>query len=112
MLQTCDSAAQLRKAGKVTVRESSLKKLGASHFKAGVIAEHFEVCECCITFGFSLCIEFHCFCFVLFKVTKLALLETVKEAVPEMWSPAMENAWAEAHDQLADAIISEMKPSS
>ncbi|QCD88509.1 non-symbiotic hemoglobin 1-like [Vigna unguiculata] len=86
-VMTCDSAAQLRKAGKVTVRESSLKKLGASHFKAGVIAEHFEV-------------------------TKLALLETVKEAVPEMWSPAMENAWAEAHDQLADAIISEMKPSS
>ncbi|KAL9296452.1 hypothetical protein ACSQ67_022348 [Phaseolus vulgaris] len=87
LLQTCDSASQLRKAGKVTVRESNLKKLGASHFKAGVIAEHF-------------------------KVTKLALLETIKEAVPEMWSPEMKNAWEEAHDQLADAIISEMKPSS
>jgi len=44
LLQTCDSASQLRKAGKVTVRESNLKKLGASHFKAGVIAEHFKVC--------------------------------------------------------------------
>lgn len=42
----------------------------------------------------------------------MALLETVKEAVPEMWSEAMKNAWEEAHDQLADAIISEMKPSS
>ncbi|KAK7341523.1 hypothetical protein VNO80_24455 [Phaseolus coccineus] len=86
-VMTCDSAAQLRKAGKVTVRESNLKKLGATHFKAGVAAEHFEV-------------------------TKLALLETIKEAVPEMWSPEMKNAWEEAHDQLADAIISEMKPSS
>ncbi|WVZ02341.1 hypothetical protein V8G54_023147 [Vigna mungo] len=86
-VMTCDSAAQLRKAGKVTVRESNLKKLGASHFKAGVAPEHFEV-------------------------TKMALSETVKEAVPEMWSEAMKNAWEEAHDQLADAIISEMKPSS
>ncbi|GAU35847.1 hypothetical protein TSUD_63360, partial [Trifolium subterraneum] len=41
-LMTCESAAQLRKAGKVTVRESSLKKLGASHFKNGVVDEHFE----------------------------------------------------------------------
>lgn len=28
-----------------------------------------------------------------------------------MWSPAMKNAWEEAHDQLAEAIKSEMKPS-
>lgn len=41
--QTCESAVQLRKAGKVTVRESSLKKLGAVHFKYGVVDEHFEV---------------------------------------------------------------------
>ncbi|KAK7312368.1 hypothetical protein VNO77_36167 [Canavalia gladiata] len=86
-MMTCESAVQLRKAGKVTVRESNLKKLGATHFKAGVVAEHFEV-------------------------TKLALLETIKEAVPEMWSPAMKNAWEEAHDQLANAIISEMKNAS
>ncbi|KAG4973858.1 hypothetical protein AAZX31_11G119300 [Glycine max] len=85
-VMTCESAVQLRKAGKVTVRESNLKRLGATHFKAGVAAEHFEV-------------------------TKLALLETIKEAVPEMWSPAMKNAWEEAHDQLAEAIKSEMKPS-
>nr|ACU23998.1 unknown [Glycine max] len=85
-VMTCESAVQLRKAGKVTVRESNLKRLGATHFKAGVTAEHFEV-------------------------TKLALLETIKEAVPEMWSPAMKNAWEEAHDQLAEAIKSEMKPS-
>lgn len=43
LLQTCESAVQLRKAGKVTVRESSLKKLGATHFKNGVVDEHFEV---------------------------------------------------------------------
>lgn len=46
------------------------------------------------------------------KVTKFALLETIKEAVPEMWSPEMKNAWAEAYDQLVDAIKSEMKPPS
>ncbi|XP_061359418.1 hemoglobin-2 [Gastrolobium bilobum] len=86
-VMTCESAVQLRKAGKVTVRESNLKKLGASHFKSGVADEHFEV-------------------------TKFALLETIKEAVPEMWSPEMKNAWGEAYDQLVAAIKSEMKPSS
>jgi hypothetical protein len=34
---------QLRKAGKVTVRESTLKKLGAVHFKNGVLDAHYEV---------------------------------------------------------------------
>lgn len=86
-LMTCESAIQLRKAGKVTVRESNLKKLGATHFKNDVVDEHFEV-------------------------TKFALLETIKEAVPEMWSPAMKNAWGEAYDQLVDAIKTEMKASS
>jgi hypothetical protein len=43
VLQTCESAVQLRKAGKATVRESSLKKLGAVHFKHGVVDEHYEV---------------------------------------------------------------------
>lgn len=66
------------------MRESNLKKLGATHFKTGVKDEHFEV-------------------------TKQALLETIQEAVPEMWSEAMKNAWGEAHDQLAKAIIAEMK---
>lgn len=46
------------------------------------------------------------------KVTKFALLETIKEAVPEMWSPETKNAWGEAYDQLVAAIKSEMKPSS
>ena len=41
--KTCESAVQLRKAGKVTVRESNLKRLGAVHFKYGVVDEHFEV---------------------------------------------------------------------
>ncbi|KAJ7967370.1 Non-symbiotic hemoglobin [Quillaja saponaria] len=86
-LMTCESAVQLRKAGKVTVRESNLKRLGASHFKSGVVDEHFEV-------------------------TKFALLDTIKEAVPEMWSPAMKEAWGEAYDQLVAAIKAEMKPSA
>ncbi|KAK4849120.1 hypothetical protein QYF36_021083 [Acer negundo] len=84
-VMTCESAVQLRKAGKATVRESTLKDLGATHLKYGVVDEHFEV-------------------------TKYALLETIKEAVPEMWSPEMKNAWAEAYDQLAAAIKNEMKP--
>ncbi|KAK9286251.1 hypothetical protein L1049_014638 [Liquidambar formosana] len=86
-VMTCESAVQLRKAGKVTVRESSLKELGATHFKYGVAGEHFEV-------------------------TKFALLETIREAVPEMWSPEMKSAWGEAYDQLVAAIMKEMKPPS
>ncbi|KAK6916516.1 Globin, partial [Dillenia turbinata] len=86
-LMTCESAVQLRKAGKVTVRESNLRDLGTTHFKYGVADEHFEV-------------------------TKYALLETIKEAVPEMWSPEMKSAWGEAYDQLAAAIKNEMKPQS
>lgn len=84
-VMTCESAVQLRKAGKVVVRESTLKKLGATHFKYGVVDEHFEV-------------------------TKYALLETIKGAIPEMWSPEMKSAWAEAYDQLVAAIKSQMKP--
>ncbi|XP_075499810.1 uncharacterized protein LOC142538358 [Primulina tabacum] len=86
-VMTCESAVQLRKAGKPVVKDSSLKDLGSTHFTYGVVDEHFEV-------------------------TKFALLETIKEAVPEMWSPEMKNAWAEAYDQLVDAIKAEMKPTS
>lgn len=42
-LQTCESAVQLRKAGKVTVRDSTLMKLGSVHYKSGVVDEHYEV---------------------------------------------------------------------
>ncbi|KAK0581982.1 hypothetical protein LWI29_020107 [Acer saccharum] len=38
---------------------------------------------------------------VFVMVTRYALLETIKETVPEM-----KNAWAEAYDQLAAAIDS------
>ncbi|XP_058080746.1 uncharacterized protein LOC131228928 [Magnolia sinica] len=86
-VMTCESAVQLRKVGKPTVRESSLKDLGATHFKYGVVDEHFEV-------------------------TKFALLDTIKEAVPTMWSPEMKAAWGEAYDELVAAIKKEMKPSS
>ncbi|KAK4791870.1 hypothetical protein SAY86_022305 [Trapa natans] len=85
-IMTCESAAQLRKAGRVTVRESSLKKLGTVHLKYGVADEHFEV-------------------------TRYALLETIKGAVPpEMWSEEMKNAWTEAYNHLVAAIKSEMEP--
>ncbi|XP_047313706.1 non-symbiotic hemoglobin [Impatiens glandulifera] len=83
-VMTCESAVQLRKAGKVVVRESSLKKMGSIHHKYGVVSEHFDV-------------------------TRYALLETIKEAVPEMWSPEMKNAWGTAYDHLVAAIKAEMK---
>ncbi|XP_006649662.1 non-symbiotic hemoglobin 2 [Oryza brachyantha] len=83
---TCEAAAQLRKAGKVTVRDTTLKRLGATHFKYGVGDAHFEV-------------------------TRFALLDTIKEAIPaDMWSPAMKSAWSEAYNHLVAAIKQEMKP--
>lgn len=48
----------------------------------------------------------------MMKVVKFALLETIKAAVPDMWSPDMKNAWGVAYDQLAAAIKAEMKASS
>lgn len=48
----------------------------------------------------------------LLQVVKFALLETLEEAVPEMWSPEMKNAWGEAYDQLTAAIKAEMNPPS
>ncbi|XP_020093342.1 non-symbiotic hemoglobin 2-like [Ananas comosus] len=36
--------AQLRRVGIVTVRDATLKKLGATHSKAGVTDQHFEAC--------------------------------------------------------------------
>ncbi|OIV99462.1 hypothetical protein TanjilG_17272 [Lupinus angustifolius] len=87
LVMTCESAAQLRKTGKINVEDSNLQKIGATHFKSGVTDEHFQV-------------------------AKTALLETIKETVPEIWSSAMENAWGEAYDKLVGAIKCEMKPSS
>ncbi|GAY68703.1 hypothetical protein CUMW_266210 [Citrus unshiu] len=59
--------------------EESRQSDRAVHFKYCVVNEHFEV-------------------------TKFALLETIKEAVPEIWSPEMKSAWSEAYDQLVAAI--------
>ncbi|KAK4477077.1 hypothetical protein RD792_016284 [Penstemon davidsonii] len=84
-VMVCESAVQLRKSGKITIKDSKLEDLGATHFKYGVVDEHFEV-------------------------TKYALLETIKEAVPEMWSPEMKSAWSVAYDQLKTAIKAEMNP--
>lgn len=41
--QACESATQLRSTGDVKVREATLKRLGATHVKAGVADAHFEV---------------------------------------------------------------------
>ncbi|XP_010941916.1 anaerobic nitrite reductase NSHB1 [Elaeis guineensis] len=82
---TCESAVQLRKAGKVTLREATLKKLGDTHSKFGLVDEHFEV-------------------------VKSALLDTIKDAVPDMWCPEMKTAWGQAYDHLGAAIKAEMKP--
>ncbi|KAH6766073.1 hemoglobin 1 [Perilla frutescens var. hirtella] len=81
--QTCEASLQLRKAKKVVIRDSSLKKLGAIHFKYVVVDVHFEV-------------------------TKYALLETIKEVVGEMWSPEMKKAWSVAYDHLVAAIKTQM----
>lgn len=87
-VMTCEAAVQLRKSGEVTVRETTLKRLGATHFKYGVADGHYEV-------------------------TRFALLETIKEAVPaDMWGPEMKNAWGEAYDHLVAAIKQETKPSA
>ncbi|KAL6610508.1 hypothetical protein ACP70R_040477 [Stipagrostis hirtigluma subsp. patula] len=83
-VMACEAATQLRNTGDVTVREATLKRLGATHVKAGVADAHFEV-------------------------VKTALVDTIEGAVPEMWSPEMKGAWEEAYDQLAAAIKEEMK---
>ncbi|MED6168354.1 hypothetical protein PIB30_010977 [Stylosanthes scabra] len=78
-----ESAVQLRKAGKVTVGNSSLKHLGVVHTKLGVTDAHFAV-------------------------AKAALLETIKEGVPCIWSAALSDAWGVAYDQIVAAIKAEM----
>lgn len=65
---------QLRKTGKIAVKESTLAHLIRKNFM-----------------------------YVL-QVTKLVLLETIGEAVPDIWSPLMKNARGEAYDQLVSAI--------
>lgn len=42
-VQACESATQLRSTGDVKVREATLKRLGATHARAGVTDAHFEV---------------------------------------------------------------------
>ena len=42
------------------------------------------------------------------QVVRFALLDTIRDAVPEMWSPQMKDAWKTAYDQLVAAIKKEM----
>lgn len=43
------------------------------------------------------------------KIVKEALIRTVAKAMGERCSEEMKNAWGEAYDQMAAAIITEMK---
>uniref|UniRef100_A0A804UC55 Globin domain-containing protein n=1 Tax=Zea mays TaxID=4577 RepID=A0A804UC55_MAIZE len=96
-VMACESATQLRSTGDVKVREATLKRLGATHARAGVADAHFET-------------ETHRSCSSLnVQVVKTALLDTIRDAVPDMWTPEMKAAWEEAYDQLAAVIKEEMK---
>ncbi|KAI0524622.1 hypothetical protein KFK09_003999 [Dendrobium nobile] len=44
-IMTCEEAAQLRTTGKVTVSETTLKKIGTKHIMYGVLDEHFKICS-------------------------------------------------------------------
>ncbi|XP_027115640.1 non-symbiotic hemoglobin 2-like [Coffea eugenioides] len=81
---TCESVVQLREKGGVLIGDATLKWLGSVHLQNGVLAPHFEM-------------------------VKEALLKTIEEGVGEKWSEEMENAWGEAYDHLAAAIIGEMQ---
>ncbi|XP_027111429.1 non-symbiotic hemoglobin 2-like [Coffea eugenioides] len=81
---TCESAVQLREKGEVVVADTTLKWLGSVHLRKGVLQPHFEV-------------------------VKEALLKTIEEGVGEKWSEEMKNAWGEAYDHLAAAIMGEMQ---
>ncbi|KAL1324099.1 hypothetical protein AAHE18_13G063600 [Arachis hypogaea] len=84
LCEIAETAIQLRKTGKVNVGESNLKHLGAVHLKLGVTHAHFAL-------------------------AKAALLETIKEGVPCIWSTALSDAWGVAYDHLVAAIKAEMK---
>ncbi|TVU32163.1 hypothetical protein EJB05_23883, partial [Eragrostis curvula] len=120
-VMTCEAAEQLRKAGKVTVRDTTLKRLGASHVKYGVADAHFEASRLQPLRPSRLTfptldndeIKLSRLTWVtsdiadqrVIQVVKFALLETIKEAVPaEMWCQEMSDAWTEAYNQLVAAI--------
>jgi hypothetical protein len=42
-MQTCEAAVQLRKLGRVIIKETTVKHLGATHARVGITSEHFEV---------------------------------------------------------------------
>lgn len=80
---TGDSAAQLGDKGAFELMKPRLQSLGAKHLAKGVQDVHFEV-------------------------VKAALLKTIKEGLPEKWSPALESAWADAYDALATVLKNEI----
>lgn len=93
------------------MRDTTLKRLGAVHAKYGVVDEHFEVSgdEDLLRRRRSPFSNSNFPAWWPSQVTRFALLETIKEAVPEMWCPEMKDAWRVAFDQLVAAIKKEME---
>lgn len=82
-LMTGEAAVQLGEKGTYQALDSRLQKLAATHIKAGVTDDQFEI-------------------------VKAAILYAVEMGVPELWSPKLKSAWGDAYDQIADAVKAEM----
>lgn len=80
---TGDAAAQLGEKGAYELLQSRLHSLAAKHLSKGVQDAHFEV-------------------------VKEALLRTIAAGLPDLWSPALKQAWADAYDALATTLKNEM----
>ncbi|KAL2652695.1 hypothetical protein R1flu_020823 [Riccia fluitans] len=79
-----DAAAQLGEKGGLDALQATLVDLGVSHYSYGVVNEHFDVVKFC-------------------------LLQTIQEGLPELWSPELKAAWAQAYDELTGVIKEVMK---
>jgi len=82
-LMTGDAAVQLGENGIYQAQDSRLQKLAATHIKAGVTDDQFEI-------------------------VKESILYAVEMGVPELWSPELKSAWGDAYDQIAEAVKAEM----
>ncbi|XP_002963458.2 hemoglobin-2 isoform X1 [Selaginella moellendorffii] len=80
---TCEAAILLGEDPTLAALRPKLLEMGHTHVVHKVIDEHFDV-------------------------VKYALLETLKEALKDEWSPSMKAAWAEAYDAVTKIIKDEM----
>ncbi|KAL3686121.1 hypothetical protein R1sor_004143 [Riccia sorocarpa] len=79
-----DAAVELGEHGGLEALKGTLVELGVSHYSYGILNEHFDV-------------------------VKYALLQTIQEGLPELWSPELKAAWAQAYDELTAVIKEVMK---